>query len=145
MLCCLYLSKDVLLTLIPTWPAFHSLPSRIKPNQPVYLMLATRNYSKTNTSKENCSARQQWLIPVILATWKGWNQEAQGSRTAQENSLWDPPIFKISRGKWTRDVLQGVESLSCKHEALSSNLIPPQKMFREGNCQIPNGVTCKSK
>jgi hypothetical protein len=41
-------------------------------------------------------------------------------RPAEVNSLQDP-ISKITTAKWTGVVVQAVECLICKHEALSSN------------------------
>jgi hypothetical protein len=55
-------------------------------------------------------------MPVILATW-----EAE-IRPAQANSLKDP-ISKITRAKWTEGVVQEVQHLFYKLEALSSNQI----------------------
>jgi hypothetical protein len=49
----------------------------------------------------------------------GWGQENHGSRSTQENSLWDA-ISKITRPKWTGGVAQAVEHLLCKLKALSS-------------------------
>jgi hypothetical protein len=50
----------------------------------------------------------------------------QGSRPAQVNNFQDP-IFKITRAKWTEGVIQTVECLLCKSEALSSNPRPATK------------------
>jgi hypothetical protein len=47
----------------------------------------------------------------------GWDLEDQGSRPARGNSS----ISKIPRAKWTGGVVQVLEHLLCKGEALSSN------------------------
>jgi hypothetical protein len=50
----------------------------------------------------------------------GWDWKYHGSRPVQRNSFQDP-ISKITRLKWTGGVVQAVECLLCKPEALSSN------------------------
>jgi hypothetical protein len=51
-------------------------------------------------------------------------------RTTWANSLQDP-ISKITRAKWARGMVQVVESLLCKYEALSSNpSLTKKKCFR---------------
>jgi hypothetical protein len=48
------------------------------------------------------------------------DQENHGLRLARQIVL-ETPIFKITRAKWTEDMLQAVEYLLCKHKAPSSN------------------------
>jgi hypothetical protein len=62
------------------------------------------------------------LTPVIPATWRlRWG----GSRfKASLGKEFGRPISKITRAKWTGGVAQKVESLLCKHKALSSNTSP---------------------
>jgi hypothetical protein len=56
----------------------------------------------------------------------GWDWENCALRPALTNNFWEY-ISKIIREKWTGWVAQVVESLPCKHEALSSNSSPPKK------------------
>jgi hypothetical protein len=51
---------------------------------------------------------------------RGWDQENGGLRAAQENSSQEPHL-QNNQAKWTGGVVQEVEHLLCKHEALSSN------------------------
>jgi hypothetical protein len=47
-------------------------------------------------------------------------------------NLNDHPISKITRAKWTGNVVQTVEHLLCKHEALSPNpSTPPKKKTKK--------------
>jgi hypothetical protein len=62
----------------------------------------------------------QWLTPIVLATW----DIAIGRIEVQaqcEQIVFETPISKIARTKWTGSVAQVVEYLLCKHEALSLN------------------------
>jgi hypothetical protein len=56
----------------------------------------------------------------------GRDREDHGLRPAWANSLQDP-ISKITRAKWTRDLVQTIECLLCKCKALSSNPSPIKK------------------
>jgi hypothetical protein len=53
----------------------------------------------------------------------GRDREGHGLRPAHANIFQDP-ISKITRAKWTGGVAQLVEYLLCKCEALSSNSSP---------------------
>jgi hypothetical protein len=64
--------------------------------------------------KNYASARFLWLIPIILATWLGRDQEDCSSMPAQGNSLRDPILKKTQ--KKTGRVAQVAECLPCKHE-----------------------------
>jgi hypothetical protein len=68
----------------------------------------------------------QWRKHVNLAYVGGWDLKDRVLRLAQASSSKDP-ISKISRAKWTGGVARAVESLLCKHEALSSNSSPTKK------------------
>jgi hypothetical protein len=61
------------------------------------------------------SAGRQWLTPIILYTWESEIKriEVQGQ---PKQSVYETPISKITRAKWTGGV-QAVEHLLCKHEA----------------------------
>jgi hypothetical protein len=50
------------------------------------------------------------------------NREHHSSRLPQQD-----PISKITRAKWTGGMVQAVEHLLCKCEALSSNYNPSPK------------------
>jgi hypothetical protein len=47
------------------------------------------------------------------------------------------PISKITRAKWTGGVVQAVERLFCKSEALSSNPSPTKKKKTTKLSQLP--------
>jgi hypothetical protein len=88
--------------------------------------------------------------PVILAAWE---LRLEGSRF-QGNSSRDPhthtPISKITRAKWTGDMVHAVESLLYKHEALSSNpspTPPPKKLLLDtrGVAQVIEYLPSKHK
>jgi hypothetical protein len=59
-----------------------------------------------------------WFMPVILATWEAeirrMRVQAQSRQIVLKNS-------KVTRAKWTRGVVQAVECLFCKQEALSAS------------------------
>jgi hypothetical protein len=65
------------------------------------------------------SDKRQRLMPVILVT-GGWERKDHSSRPARANSFWDP-ILKIPNTEKGRQMVQGVECLCRKCEALSSN------------------------
>jgi hypothetical protein len=46
---------------------------------------------------------------------------------AQAKKVCKTSISKITRAKWAGGVVQAVEGLLCKHEALNSNPDPPKK------------------
>jgi hypothetical protein len=62
----------------------------------------------------------------------GWDLEDQGSRPARGNSS----ISKIPRAKWTGGVVQVLEHLLCKGEALSSNSSIAKKKKKKPNLPI---------
>jgi hypothetical protein len=65
-------------------------------------------------------------MPEILATWEAEIRRivVQGQPRQKVHEI---PISKITRGKWTGGVVQAVQLLLCKHEALSSNPSPTKK------------------
>jgi hypothetical protein len=71
-----------------------------------------------------------WLILVILASWK-----VEIRRITFGSHVWqivgETPSPKLARAKWTGGVPQVVESLFCKHNALSSNPSPTKKKRRK--------------
>jgi hypothetical protein len=70
-------------------------------------------------------------MPVILAIWEAEIRKikVQGQPGKIVRETTPPPISKISGAKWTGGVVQGVEHLLCKHEALHSN--PAKKKKRK--------------
>jgi hypothetical protein len=63
-----------------------------------------------------------------VATWEVeiWRIEV---RDQTEQIVPKTPISKITRAKWTGGVAHAVESLLCKHKALSSNPSPRERAF----------------
>jgi hypothetical protein len=59
-------------------------------------------------------------MPVILATWESEIRKIAVQGQPRQIVL-ETPISKITRAKWTVGVVQVVECLLCKGEALSSN------------------------
>jgi hypothetical protein len=91
--------------------------------------------------KQICMVRMQrstawWVLTLQQTAWvqdpdRSWeplvwacNQRLRLGEswfeTSRTNSSWDPRS-KITRAKWIGSMNQAVESLLCKHEALSSN------------------------
>jgi hypothetical protein len=59
-------------------------------------------------------------MAIILANW----EVEIGTITIQgqfRHLAYENPIFKITKEKWTRGLIQVVECLLCKHEILSLN------------------------
>jgi hypothetical protein len=55
-------------------------------------------------------------MPIILATWRA--EMRRISVVGQlKKTVYEIPISKINREKWTGDVAQALEHLLCKHEA----------------------------
>jgi hypothetical protein len=52
-----------------------------------------------------------------------------------KKTVCEAPISKITRGKWTGDVVKVVEHLLCKCKGLSSNLSLQNLTSKEGNQQ----------
>jgi hypothetical protein len=72
-------------------------------------------------SKEK--ARHQWLTSLILAMWEAEIRRIKIWGQSRQISLWDP-TSKTIRAKWTGGMIQVVECLLCKCEALNSNPSP---------------------
>jgi hypothetical protein len=53
-------------------------------------------------------------------------------------------ISKTTRAKWTRELAQAVELLSCKHEALSSNPSPIPPKIKKWAVFLPY-IVCRIK
>jgi hypothetical protein len=65
-------------------------------------------------------------MPIIQATWE--TEIERITVPGQHRQIVrETPISKITRTKWTGGVVQVVEHLLCKHEALSSNSSPQNK------------------
>jgi hypothetical protein len=73
----------------------------------------------------------------------GWDQE--DSRNQPGQKVHDTPISKITRAKWTADVVQVVECLFYKRKALSSNLFHQKKKFNFLFYQRKHACSLKSQ
>jgi hypothetical protein len=67
-------------------------------------------------------------MPVILATWETKIRRIK-DRGHSRQIVYETPISKITKAKWTGDMANAVELLLYKFEALSSNSSPTNKKY----------------
>jgi hypothetical protein len=69
-------------------------------------------------------------MPVILATWEAEIRRIMFQGHTGQIVCKDP-IFKITRTKWNRSVVQTIYHLLCKCEALNETPVSPKKKKRK--------------
>jgi hypothetical protein len=83
--------------------------------------------------KSNEVAGCQWLTFVILATWE--IEICQPGQIVHET-----PIFKLTRTKWTGDVVQVVQCLLYKHK--DPSLTPDSNNNKKTNVELTHATVC---